>query len=345
MAWVQLRTLAGQSSPPAAIVQVFTTLLSLATACEATPDGALILPSDITLDTSDNYELVVGLSIPVIPIDPTHPVVDWNDVTDNLRGESIKPEDITLLTLARFDGQTQADIVKRLETGQGVSEVATVAATLVPTNGTSAFLSDFEKTTPTSDGKVDVADFFTTEAPYLLACAKGSELGQGTQTLVFLEPVQDASTPVLLPPGSGLLTTYSPTFQPPVEVPANQTPGVIGWGNVRRDGLGLVIGRGFEKISRVLLAFHAGKVITDFGSKEPFLRLESDATELWQSDITSPASGNPAQRHIDLRQLRSRDGKAFSQFDLTPGVWFFAAMCDSCNHPAMIVTPLKPVGN
>lgn len=348
MALVHAGALTRPSYTPPSLTKVFgATLLSLLScACEATPDGTPLPPSDITLDSSDNYQVDIGLTIPVLPIDPANPLVDWSGVVDNLRGERITTESLTLLTLARFDGQTPTTITTRLETGQGVSDVATVAAKLVPTDATTrASLVDFDQTTPTSDGKVVVTDFFATSATYLLSFAKGSEQGQGTQALVFLEPLAGAPAPLLIPTGSGLLTTYAPTFQPPVEVPANQAPGVIGWGNVRNDGLGQVIGSGFDKINRVFLAFHAGKAITDFGLKDAFLRLEPDATKLWQADIPPPAVGQPAQRSIDLSQLRSRDGESFSQFDLAPGVWFFAAMCDNCNHPATIVTTLKPVGN
>jgi hypothetical protein len=314
-------------------------------ACEATPDGEAPLPSDITLESQDNYSVTIGLTIPELTIDPATPTVDWSQVVDNLRAEPILPMDITLLTLARFESETPASVTQRLETGQGVSDVASAAAKLVPDGTTAASLVDFDNTTPSSEGKVDVAAFFAAPGTYLLSLATGTEQGQGTQAIIFLKPQAGAASPINIPTGSGQLTTYTPTFPPPVEVPANQSPGVIGWGTVSKDALGQVIGSGFNKINRVFLAFHADKEIASFTVKEAFLRLEPDATKLWQATITPPADGQAATRSVDLATLKTESGEAFGQFDLAPGTWFFAAMCDGCNNPATIVATLKPITN
>lgn len=317
-------------------------------ACEATPDGEPPLPSDITLETADNYQVTIELSIPELAIDPAAPIFDWSQITDNLRGEPIAPTDITLLTLARFDGKMATEITQRLETGEGVSNIASAAGKLVPSGTTtSGSLVDFESTTNTYEGLIPVVDFFAIQGTYLLSFATGSEQGQGTQAIVYLKPQPGATSttaPLMIPTGSQQLATYTPTLAPAVEVPANTAPGVIGWGNVQKDGLGLVIGAGFANINRVFLAFYADKPLSDFNAKDAFLRIERDATKLWQKDIDQPEDVNMAIRSVDLGQLSS-SGEAFSQFDLSPGTWIFAAMCDNCNNPAMIVTPLQPIAN
>ncbi len=113
--------------------------------CEATPDGVAPLPSDISLESADNYQVTIGLAIPELTIDPAAPTFDWSAVADNLRGEPIAATEITLLTLARFDGEAQTTITQRLESGEGVSSLADAAGKLVP-NGTAtiASLVDFE---------------------------------------------------------------------------------------------------------------------------------------------------------------------------------------------------------
>lgn len=318
-----------------------TVVLSSALACEATPDGAPPLPSDITLETADNYTVTLTLAIPELAIDPVNPTFDWSGIVDNLRGESVAAADITLLTLARFDNDTQENITRLLESGQGVSSAADAAGKFVPTAGvTTASLADFESTTNAYEGKIPVADFFGVPGTYLLSFAKGTEQGRGTQALVYLKPQAGAAVP-LIPTGSTQLATYQPTLPAPVEVPANKAPGVIGWGGVQTDGLGVVIGSGFSDVNRVFLAFHAGKSVADFNAKDTFLKVEQ-ADRLWQAAI---AKVDPPQRSIDLGNLESASGEAFSQFDLAPGAWIFGAMCDYCNNPAMIVTALQPVTN
>jgi hypothetical protein len=319
------------------------------TACEATPDGEAPLPSDITLESNDNYEVTIGLAIPELGIDPAAPYVDWGGIVDNLRGETITPGAITLLTLARFDGKPQTEITQRLETGEGVSSIASAAGKLVPSGGaTNASLVAFESTTITYEGLIPVPDFFQVPGTYLLSFATGMEQGQGTQAIVYLTPQAGATSetsPLLIPTGSAQLSVYAPVLKAPVEVPANTGPGVIGWANVQKDGLGMVIGSGFSKINRVFLAFHEGKTPASFNTKETFLRLEPDATRLWQATLSQPPDGQLAVRSIDLAQLSTATGEAFREFDLAPGAWIFAAMCDNCNNPAVIVTALQPKAN
>ncbi len=184
---------------------------------------------------------------------------------------------------------------------------------------------------------------------YLLSFAKGEEQGQGTQAIVYLKPqagATSATAPLQIPTGSGQLATYNPTLAPPVEVPCGTWRRAPSDGApCRRMGSGLIIGSGFSKINRVFLAFYENQAATYFNTKDTFLHLERDATKLWEKTIDQPEDVQMAIRSVDLGELSTQSGEAFSQFDLAPGAWIFAAMCDNCNNPAMIVTPLQPVGN
>ena len=317
-------------------------LSALCVACEATPDDAPSLSSDIILDSEDNYTSTLSLSIELVPIDPATGVISWAGIGDNLRRQPVTPSEITLVTLAQFAGQLEDDVTADLESGAGVT--STGHATFTPSGVTETTLSAFKD----DSGNPLPSTFFNSPATdsYLLTFGKGMNAGEQTQAMVFLEPVSGAPV-VEARTGSLQLTTFQPTFAAAVPVPVNKPPGVFGWDNVRRDSQMQPLGKiSYANINRVLVAFVAGESIEYLANQDNFFQLETTTNAtgtLWSLALQHP--NDDPTRNVELSTLKNRDSVAFEQFTTEPGLWIFAAMCDTCNNPAVIMTELKPTAD
>jgi hypothetical protein len=164
------------------------------------------------------------------------------------------------------------------------------------------------------------------------------------QSVAFLVPTAgETATTLSIGAGSANLAAFTPKFGATVSIPAVD-PGSIGWGAVGVNGLQQPTDDlALKDINRVLLAYFAGKQPADLENQATFLQLETQATTLYQANISHP--GTEPTSAVELSTLANKvDNSPFVGFTERAGTWIFAAMCDACNNPAIVLSVLNPVG-
>jgi hypothetical protein len=304
------------------------------TACESTENPKHpTVGGDAVLESVNNYTSTLDLSVDVLSFDPTLAVtVDWSLVAagENLQKQPTAP--IQLVIIAKEPG-TPERAERAIESGR-LAKLAPQEYTSAPTT-TSALLSDIVK----------LSDYFDApETTFILSFAKGNTPGQGIQAVSFVAPVTGSGTTLIQPkPGKEQLTAFTPVFGEPLELPTTN-PGTLGWGAVTRDSQGNTLTAGhLRDINRVLLAYFKGKSPTDLETQDTFFALESTATQRYCADLTH-AGADPTTAVRLSSLVNSADDTSFNRF-AKGGTWLFAAMCDKCNNPAVIVSVLHPVGD
>lgn len=309
-------------------------------ACESTDDPKHpVVEGDILLAKENNYVAVMDLTITDYTFDPANTALqlDWNALAAglNIRKEAAKP--IDLVVFAKYPGTREA-AEAAIEKGT-VGDRASGGPQLTVTgrNPATASLSEFGDT---------VASFFATpSSTFMITFTNGTDATRGIQEVAFVVPTAGDTTPTLtFPDGSQQIASFTPTLGIAVDVP-RLDPGSIGWGAVGVNGLGQAIEPyTLKDINRVLVAYFAGKAAPDLQNQDTFLNLESQATTLYEAAVEH--AGADATSAIQLSQLKNRaGGAAFTGFIERSGVWIFAAMCDSCNNPAIVLSVLNPVGD
>lgn len=306
-------------------------------ACESTDDPKHpIVEGDILLAKENNYKAVMDLTITDYPFDPANTTLqlDWSAFVG---GQNIRKEpalSIDLVVLAQYPGN-RATAELAIETGT-VSDRAKMATKFTATGRTSAALSEFSL----------APNYFSSTADtFVLTFSTGTEAGSGVQGVAFLVPTAGDTTPTLtFTDGGQQIASFMPTMGTAVDIP-RVDPGSIGWGAVGVNGLGQATDNGsLREISRVLVAYYAGKGAADLQNQDTFLHLEAQATALYQAPIEHP--NTDATSAIELSLLTNKvDNSPFPGFLERSGVWIFAAMCDSCNNPAIVLSVLNPVGD
>lgn len=293
-----------------------------------------MVEGDILLEAADNYTATMDLNIPDIPFDPSATITfDWSAAAAgrNIRQELTKP--LELFVLAKYPG-VRGTAERAIETGT-VAERATMALQKALTPGTNTLtLADLGAT----------ADYFTASATtFLVTLSTGSTAGYGVQSVAFLVPTPgDPTTTVVIDEGAKNLAAFTPKFGATVDIPAVD-PGSIGWGAVGVNGLLQPTNdSALKDINRVLVAYFAGKQPADLENQATFLQLETQATTLYQANVVH--AGVEPTSAVELSTLATADGATFVGFTERAGTWIFAAMCDACNNPAIVLTVLNPVG-
>lgn len=304
--------------------------------CESTEDPKHpVVEGDILLEAADNYRATMDLAIPDIPFDPaaTGLTLEWAQAAagNNIRQEPTKP--IELIVLAKYPG-ARAAAEQSIENGT-VGERAISALQSEVAGVTMTTLADLGA----------AANYFTFSAPttFLVTLSTGTTPGYGVQSVAFLVPTPGVTTTTLaLDEGAKNLAAFTPTFGATVDIPAIN-PGSIGWGAVGVNGLQQPTDDlALKDINRVILAYFAGKQPADLQNQQTFLQLETVATTLYQANITH--AGTEPTSAIELSTLSNKvDNSAFTGFTERAGTWIFAAMCDACNNPAIVLSVLNPV--
>ncbi len=303
-------------------------------ACESTEDPKNpTVEGDAVLQTANNYTSVLDLAVGNFDFDPAAAsiTVDWSLVAagTNMRTQPAKP--IELVIVAKVTGD-HAVVEQAIEAGT-VNGLMAQQFTTTPTAST-ALLSEI----------VRLPDYFSaTNTSYVLSFATGNTGGEGIQALTFITPVAGATTTIIQPPpGSEQFVSFTPTFGAPLEVPMTD-PGSIGWDAVAADSQGQLLTDAHRRnVNRVLLAYFQGKQSSELQNQDTFLTLETSATTLYQADIAHAGADPTAAIQLSLL-VNKVDNTPFTRFT-KGGTWIFAAMCDTCNNPALVLSLLNPIG-
>lgn len=308
-------------------------------ACESTDDPKHpVVEGDILLAKENNYVAVMDLTITDYTFDPANTALqlDWNALAAglNIRKEAAKPVDS--VAFARYPGTREAAEAAIEKGTVGERALGGPKLTVTGRSPATATLSEFTG-----------ADVFFANASstFMITFNNGVDVTHGIQEVAFVVPTAGDTTPTLtFPDGSQQIASFTPTLGIAIDVP-RLDPGSIGWGAVGVNGLGQPVeADALKDINRVLVAYFAGKAAADLQNQDTFLKLETQATTLYQAPVEHPNT-DPTSA-IQLSLLTNKlDGAAFPGFIERSGVWIFAAMCDSCNNPAIVLSVLNPVGD
>jgi len=309
--------------------------IACALACESTDDPKHpVVEGDILLEAADNYQATMDLTIPDIPFDPAAAVTfDWQLAAsgNNIRQEPTKP--IQKFVLAKYPGP-RAAAEQAIENGT-VSEraLSPIEVNVVPGN-----------TTLTLAEVGAAANYFTAASTtFIVTLSTGTTAGYGVQAVAFLVPTPgEPATTLVIDEGAKNLASFTPKFGATVPIPAVD-PGSIGWGSVGVNGLlQPTDAQALKDVNRVILAYFAGRTTADLENQTTFLQLESQANVLYEAAIVH--SGPEPTSALELSTLANKaDGTAFVGFTERAGTWIFAAMCDACNNPAIVLSVLNPI--
>jgi hypothetical protein len=286
----------------------------------------------VYLEDANNFSYVGTVDAPSLDVASGQDLeICWDGLTEDIQCHDVDPAaDIGILTLARFLNLTEPEIEQQIsEDTLSTTALSGFLDYPVPAGETCAQLEDF-----TLEGtEVDLAEeFYEGGGTYLLLAGAGTEPGQGTLALMFLNP-KEASDVTAVTMGSACDTldfSVDLSSLTPVALPASGDSWVVDWGGLTVNGLG----NPFEisKLDRLMLGYYPDYGLTDL--EEHFLDLEIDADALWYLDIGGTFSA-------DLAQATGDDG-AFAGFE-TSGTYVLALMCTTCQNPAPIFLTLVQV--
>jgi hypothetical protein len=279
----------------------------------------------VTLSDEHNYLYSGAMSLPSqITASGQDVEVCWDALARDLQCRDLDPlADIDSLSLLRFPHLDQEDIVEGLER-DSLTQAELDGVASLETQGSCASLADLSFFgTP-----IELSDHYKEGGGnYLLMLATGTEPGQGTRALAFLQPSHASEiVQVHVDDACGTLDFQARLSPKPVAVDA-QGAWTLDWSGLTVNGMGLTLDA--AGIDRLELAFYEGASRDQL--EEDFLELETS------SSLSFAAELDPGYQY----KLNDLDG--FESFGRTDGIWLLALRCSTCSNPApLFLATLEP---
>ncbi len=325
---------------------------TLSFGCSSSEDDGGSGPSGNVLVTDDNnYTVQSSLSVPTVQTAVGDVEICWDGIDQDIQCHEVDAQtQINSLTFLRFDGMSKETVQERLASGNLTNtDIDVFFQYMTDGQSTCANLSDFSlfETTP-----LDVAQEYTesSELTYLVIFARGTTLGAGARSMVFIEPTSTSTnTMVDAGPGCGgdLVLDFDAdvTSADPVQIPASG-PWIVDWSEVTRDSQGQASPVGL--IDSLLVGYFQGMTAADVQAQ--ILDLEQIATTLWEVEFSkgtkSADLANAKESTAGPIIETSPTGPAFPGFVETDGVYLMALMCSTCQNPAPVVlSVIEPTGS
>jgi hypothetical protein len=297
----------------------------------------------LMLTQANNFTADSHLTIPPITAAAGADVqICWDGVTKDIQGHALTTADINDVSFIPLKA-TQDQVSEWLNTGTlDPNKISGSSYEVLPTGSTTcAKLSEFAP--PTGGAKLDPGSVFKIQdgVTYLVVFAKGTQLGFGARTMLFLVPSSSDNTQaVKAQADSSTMLSYKADLHSltPAHPSATKLP-YVDWSGVTKNGQGLDIGK--SDISSILIGFYKGKSVTDLETGFLNLQEKTEAaggpTQSWQIPISTGHEAN-------LANAPGRNGEApLASFAMTDGTWLMGMFCSGCQNPAPeIVTILVP---
>lgn len=289
-----------------------------------------------SITNANNYKASGTLNVPHVTTAPGADLnVCWPSLTQDILCHEVAPkDDILATTFLRIPNMTEKEITAQFTTGTfdaGVVDLYVMFKVAWEPGATCAPLSKFKL-----GGKVmEPATDYVVDAKYkyLLLFAASEAAGEGTKSLVFLDPTEGSTiTQVDAPNGCPDVLSFDAdlTTPQPVNIPA-QGPYVIEWSKLTQDGLGKPVT--FLTIDSLIVAFYATPMtVAELEAKA--LDYDRIATVLYQVPIVDGATS------VDLTLAKTSDGTPFTDFSRTDGFWAVGLLCSTCQIPAPIAVAI-----
>jgi hypothetical protein len=248
----------------------------------------------------------------------------WNALTKDLLCHNADP--VGNVAFLKLPNLSQAQVEDKLATGQDVSQLVSTYRELHTMAGsTCTMLSSLAY----GSALIPATDYVeSTTTQYVLLFTRGTTLGAGAQTMMFIQPKASSSNTTVNAPdgcGSNILNFTATLSTQPLAIPT-AGPWKLDWSEITKDGFGNSVK--FQNIDKVELGFYEGMTADYLQSH--FLDIEIDATSLYSVAVPK------GQKYVDLAAAHTAAGTAFPGFTSTGGTWAVAVLCSGCSIPAPI---------
>ena len=251
----------------------------------STADAGPTPVGNVVIKDVNNYKATSTLTIPKVQATPATDInICWTGISTDLLCHSVDvASDINSVTFLQLINFSEAKIQSALGTGQDfTNNVITAGTHTVAAGETCAKLSSFslyggKGTINPSTNYVAAAD-----KTYMLLFSKGTTIGMGAKTMLFLEPTDGSSTTTVnAQPACGILD-FKPDITSPQALSIPMAgPWVVDWSLLTMDGLGNTVN--FSLIDSVEVGYHAGKTVADVQAH--FFDLETAATSVYEVKV------------------------------------------------------------
>jgi len=288
---------------------------------------------NVVVHDENNYSAQSSLTIPVVETAPGADLqICWSAVSTDLLCHPADPVDN--VAFLKIPNMSQDQVEARLTTGQlGESQVA-----LYRELHTSGLTSSCAMLSALAFGSalVPASDYVESSTiQYLLLFTRGTTLGVGAQSMIFIKPTASSANVQVEAPdacASKILHFQATLGVAPVPIPT-AGPWKLDWTLVTRDAFANSVSK--LKLDKVELGFYEGMTADDLQSH--FLDVEIIASSLYRAAV--PAG----QKYVDLATAKDSGGAAFPGFTQTGGTWAVAVLCSTCSVPAPVIfTILQP---
>jgi len=290
---------------------------------------------NVVIKDVNNYTATSTLTIPKVQTTPGADLkICWDGIANDLLCHALSPaSDINSVTFLQLTNFGEAKMQIALGTGQDFTRnVANAGTHTVAAGESCANLSTFNlyggKGTIVPATNYVAGSNYT----YMLLFSKGTTIGIGAKSMLFLEPTDGSPTTVNGQPGCGILD-FTPDITTPTPLGVLLSPPwVLDWSLLTTDGLGNDVV--FANIDSLMVGYYDGMTVAQVQAR--FLDLEIMATSTYTVAIPK------GQTHVDLTTATGPSG-AFTGFSPAKGVWAAALLCSTCQVPAPVaLTILNP---
>jgi hypothetical protein len=314
--------------------------LPLFAACESTDsksDAGAKPVGNVIIKDINNYSATSQLTIPRVQTAPQADLnICWPAVSTDLLCHAVSPAtDIDNVSFLQVVSLTEAQIQTALGTGQSFNKNVAIYRDhhVNHTTGEACTaLSSLSLGTTTVSPTLDYVA--AADKTYMLLFSKGTTMGTGARTMLFIEPTVGATTTTVnATEGCGILN-FTPDITTPQALSIPKAgPWVVDWSQLTRDGLGNAVV--FQNIDSLMVGYYEGMTVDQVQAR--FLDLQIMTTALYQVAIPQGV------KYVDLATATGTTG-AFPGFTSLGGVWAVALLCSSCQVPAPVALAiLSPI--
>jgi len=311
------------------IASMFLPPLLAACGSNSTTDAGPTPVGNVVIKDVNNYKATSTLTIPKVQATPATDInICWDGISNDLQCHSLNvSSDINSVTFLQLTNFSEAKIQIALGTGQDFSKNVMMAGThTIAAGETCAKLSSFSLYGGVGTINPALNYVAATDKTYMLLFSKGTTVGMGAKTMLFLEPTDGSqNATVNAQPGCNILD-FKPDITSPqaLSIPKNG-PWVIDWSLLTEDGLGNTVN--FSLIDSLEVGYHAGQTVADVQAN--FFDLETKATSLYEVEVPKGVT------YVDLNSATRISGTV-PDLSQTQGVWALALKCSTCQVPAPV---------
>jgi hypothetical protein len=276
--------------------------------------------ADLVFTDANNYSFVGELEITAVEItSETDACIEWSAVDTDIRGRSLDPSTVEQVLFVEF-ALTQQEVISKVEIND-LKQSDTVTQWLYANpGGTSACLSDLQIIgNPFDPGTLTESSSRT----WLMSLLNLPDGRFDILMSKFIVPTDaSANTDIVYDNDCSTLDADADLDKPRMVTAEGLAPYSLDWSGVSVD----VNGQTYDPVlgDELLIGYFATTDLAEV--EEKFLRLDTDADELYRADVRGLTF------LADLSVAVDSNGTAFGGFT-AGGTWLVGTICTTCTSP------------